>query len=95
MANYIICYDVRAKNHDYRKLYSLLHDWRAAHLQNSVWLAQLRGPAEQIRDILRTHMHRDDTVAVIRLPGDGVVASDWAIFMDRRPGVRWLTEHYG
>jgi CRISPR/Cas system-associated endoribonuclease Cas2 len=94
MPNYLICYDVRSKNHDYKALYACLAQWNAAHLQNSVWLAELKGPCTVVRDILRGHMHADDTVAVVQLPSNGA-PSDWATKHDRVTGVNWLRSHYG
>ena len=94
MPNFLICYDVRAKNHDYKTLYACLNQWKAAHLQNSVWLATLKGPASAVRDILEGHLHKDDTVAVVQMPSDGR-PSDWATKNDRFAGVSWLRAHYG
>jgi CRISPR/Cas system-associated endoribonuclease Cas2 len=89
MAYYLISYDVRAINHDYEPLYKQLGDWRAAHLQNSVWLAELKGPAATIRDILQTHMHSNDTICVIQIFPN----SDWATRNARKTGIDWLTPH--
>jgi CRISPR/Cas system-associated endoribonuclease Cas2 len=94
MPNYMICYDVRAKNHDYKPLYALLNKMGAAHLQNSVWFASVNGPAEGLRDAIHAVMHNDDTIAVVRLPNDAAV-SDWATWIDRQTGVVWLKAHYG
>lgn len=93
MPNYLITYDVRATNHSYQPLYDQLDAWGAAHLQNSVWLATLAGPAETIRDILRAHTHNDDTVAVVQLR-DGIPAQ-WATWKVRQTGVNWLRAKYG
>ncbi len=95
MPNYLICYDVRSKNHDYTALYAALAKAGAAHLQNSVWLADIKGPAAGVRDELRAHMHPDDTIAVIRLPSNSYAQTDWATRHDRVTGVNWLRAHYG
>jgi CRISPR/Cas system-associated endoribonuclease Cas2 len=42
----VITYDVRAKNHEYESLYEQLNEWGAAHLQNSVWLADMNGTTQ-------------------------------------------------
>jgi CRISPR/Cas system-associated endoribonuclease Cas2 len=84
---FIVTYDVRAKNHDYTGLYSLLSQWRAAHLQNSVWLVDLNGSAINIREALKQHMHADDTIAVIQLP---VASCAWATQHVRAEGLDWL-----
>jgi hypothetical protein len=92
MTLFVLTYDVRATNHDYTNLYSLLNSWRAAHLQNSVWLADMNGTAEAIRDAMRTHMHRDDTIGVIQLPASGT--ANWAAINCRPEGATWLKTHY-
>jgi len=92
MPLYVITYDERAKTRNYQPLYDQLNSWGAAHLQNSVWLANLKGPAATIRDLLRAHMHADDTVCVVQLPASG---ADWATHNARPVGVNWLRSHYG
>jgi hypothetical protein len=63
MALYVLTYDERASHqHDYGRLYELLDLWKAAHLQNSVWLVDRSGTAAQVRDAMKTHMHTDDSV---------------------------------
>ena len=89
MTAFVLTYDVRASNHDYTRLYALLTGWNAAHLQNSVWLADLKGPASAIRDLMRTHMHTDDTLSVIQL----AQAPDWATLSVRDTGSQWLKAH--
>ena len=86
MPYYVITYDVRARNHDYTGLNGCMAQWKAAHLQNSVWLADLVGPASTIRDILKFHMHPDDTVCVIQIFQN----SDWATSWARTTGTNWL-----
>ena len=61
MPLFVVTYDVRAKNHDYNALYALLNSWSAAHLQDSVWLADMNGTAAQVRDAMMASMHKDDT----------------------------------
>ena len=91
MALWVLTYDQRATHHDYSRLYELLNSWKAAHLQNSVWLADLNGNATNIRDTMRSHMHQDDTVAVIELPSSG---ANWAAINCRPEGVTWLKNHF-
>ena len=91
MTLYLLSYDVRATNHSYQPLYDQLADWDAAHLQNSVWLANLNGTAAAVRDAMRAHMHADDTVCVIQL-SDG---ADWATVHARKVGVDWLKANLG
>lgn len=92
MTLFVMTYDVRATHHDYTNLYNLLQSWRAAHLQNSVWLADMNGTAEAIRNAMRTHMHQDDTISVIQLPAAG--AGSWAAVNVRPEGMTWLRTHY-
>lgn len=89
MSLYVVTYDVRAKNHDYQPLYDQLNAWRAGHLQNSVWLVDVKGTATQIRDALRAHVHTDDTLCVIQIFPN----SDWATRHARKSGTDWLTPH--
>jgi CRISPR/Cas system-associated endoribonuclease Cas2 len=90
MSLYVIAYDVRAKNHEYQPLYDQLAKWNAAHLQNSVWLANLNGGATTVKDALKAHMHADDTVCVIELPEP---LGDWATSHARKTGNDWLRAH--
>jgi hypothetical protein len=90
MALYIITYDIRTRpGHDYQPLYDLLTAWRAAHLQNSVWLVESNNRASVVRDSLLRHMHRDDTFCVNQIFSN----SDWATWNARREGVDWLKPH--
>lgn len=89
MSLYVITYDVRAKNHDYASLYKTLNGWKAAHLQDSVWLAELQGPTSAIRDFLKAHMHTDDTICVIQIFPN----SDWATQHARPTGNNWMKAH--
>ena len=86
MTYFVLTYDQRATHHDYTRLYALLNSWRAGHLQNSVWLADLSGNAAAIRDTMKGHMHPDDTVSVIQLPTTG---ADWATIHCRLEGTAW------
>lgn len=87
MSYYIITYDQRIAHRDYTPLYNQLNAWRAAHLQDSVWLADLSGGAAAIRDTLLGHMHKDDTVCVIQLAAP---LAEWAVINARPTGLDWL-----
>lgn len=89
MTYYVISYDVRATNHEYQPLYNQLNGWGAAHLQNSIWLANLRGPSQTVRDILRQHMHPNDTICVLPL----AASPDWATISARQTGIDWRKGH--
>jgi CRISPR/Cas system-associated endoribonuclease Cas2 len=87
MALYVVTYDERAKpGHNYKPLYDLLNSWKAAHLQNSVWLASINGKAIDVVNAMLTHMHADDTAAAIEIK----VGSDWATRGVRPEGTAWL-----
>lgn len=88
MAHYLISYDLR-KQRNYQPLYKQLSDWHAQKLLESLWLAELRGPAEAIVNILKTLTDQDDGLAVIEIkPG-----SDWANIRALAPGTQWLRQH--
>jgi hypothetical protein len=90
MTFFVLTYDVRATHHDYSNLYALLNSWRAAHLQNSVWLAVMNGAATAVRDAMKAHMHPDDTVAVIQL----ATGATWATVHTRPEGTAWLKARF-
>jgi hypothetical protein len=56
---YLITYDLRKKR-DYKSLYEALARFKAVSLLESVWLAELRGPAATVRDLLKAEMDGDD-----------------------------------
>ncbi|MGB7101498.1 MAG: hypothetical protein WBD95_22365, partial [Xanthobacteraceae bacterium] len=78
-------------HHDYTNLYSLLNSWRAAHLQNSVWLAELNLGAQATMEAMRAHMHNDDTICVIELPASGAA---WWSANCRQEGINWLKARF-
>ena len=92
MALFVLTYDQRATHHDYSNLYALLNSWNAAHLQNSVWLADLNGTAANIRDAMKSHMHQDDTACVIQLRNQN--DCNWAASNCRPTGTNWLKARY-
>ncbi|MBS0254462.1 MAG: hypothetical protein JSS36_04435 [Proteobacteria bacterium] len=73
---FLITYD----NHpprNYDALYHLMNSWSAVRLAESVWLANLKGPAEAVRDFVQSTMQFNDTVAVIEIkPGSGWATSN-------------------
>ena len=91
MTRFVLTYDQRATHHDYSNLYALLNSWQAAHLQNSVWLADMNATAQAVRDAMRAHMHSDDTVSVIEIPTTG---ANWAAVHCRPEGVKWLKARF-
>ena len=71
---YLITYD----NHpprDYTAVWKLMASWGAVRLSESVWLANLKGPAPTVRDIVLSTMQANDLVTVVELKQ----GADWAI----------------
>lgn len=84
----MISYDLHNRR-VYTKLYELLAAWKAQRLLESLWLAELRGPADVLRQMLIGTLDIDDAVAVIELK----VGSQWATTRGQQPGVNWLALH--
>lgn len=86
MAQFLITYD----NHpprNYASLYDLMKAWQAVRLADSVWLANLRGPADAVRDLVQKRLQWNDSIAVIELkPG-----SDWATSHIKPSANNWLS----
>ncbi len=88
MSLYLISYDLHRKR-DYPKLYEALEYWHSTRLLESVWLAELAGPASAIRDILQGYIDGDDSLAVIEL-GPRI---EWATILVEPAGGDWLLRH--
>ena len=85
MGLYLISYDLK-KVKNYPELYKCLNSWNAERLLESLWLANLKGPTEAIRNILIGHIDNDDELVIIELP-PGI---DWTTLRARTPGVALL-----
>lgn len=85
MPSYLITYDLR-KERNYRKLYECLEQWKAVALLESVWLADLKGPASEVRRILQSHMDHNDGLAVLELKSQ----FDWATYKVPALASGWL-----
>jgi hypothetical protein len=85
MALYLITYDLR-KRRDYPPLYEALARLKATRLLQSVWLADLVGPASVVRDLLTPYLDADDGIAVIELKS----TAQWATLRVNPSGLRWL-----
>jgi len=70
---YLITYDLH-KRRNYAPLYTLMASWNAVRLTESLWLANLIGPAETVRNIVAGTLDNDDTVAVLEVKQ----GTDWA-----------------
>ncbi len=85
---YLITYDLHNRR-DYRALYALMAQWRAVRLTESLWLANLQGPAAAVRNVVLSRLDSDDTVAVVQLkPG-----SDWATMRAKPAANNWLSSY--
>lgn len=69
MSLYLITYDLRQPGRNYKPLYDLLNQWQAKKVAESVWIADLKGPASAIRDLLQETMDANDRVVVLALVG--------------------------
>lgn len=88
MALYMISYDLHL-HRDYQPVYELMAEWQARRLLESLWLAELRGPAETVRDILAQRLDADDSIAVIEIkPG-----AQWGSRLAQPDGIAWLRHH--
>lgn len=83
---FLITYDNRAPR-IYEPLYRLMGAWHAVRLADSVWLANLIGPAPEIRRLVLSTLQWNDGIAVIELkPG-----SDWAVQGLPPAAANWLS----
>lgn len=88
MPMFVISYDLR-KVRNYQALYDVFAQWKAVRLLESLWLADLTGPAATIAQLLKAQMDTDDGVAVIELsPGFA-----WATQGVLPAGLQWLKQH--
>jgi hypothetical protein len=85
---YLITYDLH-RTRNYQRLYTLMANWNAVRLTESLWMANLKGPADAIRTFVAAAVDNDDTVAVIQLtPG-----ADWATLRVKPAASQWLSTH--
>jgi hypothetical protein len=89
MAQFLITYDNKPPR-NYSPLYQLMASWGAVRLSESVWLANLNGPAGVVRDIVRSKMQLNDVVTVVELKK----GSDWAVSPATNPAASaWLSRN--
>ncbi|MFA8389051.1 hypothetical protein ACEPUD_02875 [Burkholderia ubonensis] len=87
MNTFIVGYDLTRKgSHDYTNLietlkHSFVNWW---HHLDSTWVIVTSKSAQQVRDILRAHMHPDDELLVVQSNGTGA----WTGF--KQAGSDWL-----
>jgi hypothetical protein len=59
MAVFIVSYDLRKPDFDYKPLYAALDKIGAKHVQDSVWGVNSTSTAEVVFDYLWQHMHNE------------------------------------
>lgn len=71
MATYFISYDLHHEDeHDYKALYKALETHNAIRVLESVWcLKAANTDASEIRDIIRRHLHKRDSILVVKAAG--------------------------
>lgn len=71
MAVFLISYDLRKPDFDYQPLYDVLVQWKAKHIQDSVWGLNTHWSAEKVFDLLWKHMHSEkDRLFVVTFDKD-------------------------
>lgn len=88
MAQFLITYDNKPPR-NYTALYQLMKSWNAVRLADSVWLANLQGPAPVIRDIVIGKLQFNDLVAVVELKH----GADWATIHASPTATAWLSNN--
>lgn len=86
MNKYLITYDLH-KIRDYTRLYEILEKWRAVRMTESCWLAELKGPAHTVRDLIRSVLDEDDSIVVLTL----IPGTEWATANASRSAANWLS----
>ncbi len=86
MTRYFLNYTLHNRR-DYKGLWRLLAGWSAIRLTDSLWLANLNGPAEVIRDIMLAQLDTDDTIAVVEIK----TGADWATMRVPPAANAWLS----
>jgi hypothetical protein len=88
MALYVVSYD-QHRDRDYTPIWTLLHQWDAQRILESVWLVAINATVGAVRDALRAKTRNEDSLMVIELqPGN-----QWATYNAQINGVDWLTNH--
>jgi hypothetical protein len=60
MAIFIISYDLRKPDFDYKPLYDALDTFKAKHIQDSVWGINTASSANVVYKYLRQHIHNEE-----------------------------------
>jgi hypothetical protein len=89
MPLFLISYDEHPSR-DYTECYKLMANWNAKRLLQSVWLAELTGPAEAIRNIVSSAFAGSASVAIIELFANADWATSKGVYNE---GGKWLQAH--
>jgi hypothetical protein len=82
MAVFLISYDLRKPDYDYKPLYDALAKVEAKHVQDSVWGLRTTSTAEVVFDYFWQHMHNEkDRLFVVPFDKDLAYKSKNAITM--------------
>jgi hypothetical protein len=85
---YVISYD-QHRDRDYTPIWTILGQWGAQRILESVWFVTINATVGQIREALRAKTRNEDSLMIIELqPG-----SQWATYNAQAGGVNWLTDH--
>jgi len=74
MAVYIVTYELRKPNKDYKSLYEYLKTYTHCHSSTSCWFIDTNRTSVQVRDAVLAHIDGNDSFFVARLH------QDWASF---------------
>ena len=88
VALYLISYNP-ARFSDARRLHQALRLWTAKRVMKSVWLAELVGPAEKVRNLLLGSIDDRDSLTVIEIEP----TAEWAVHHAEPEGLDWLHRH--
>jgi hypothetical protein len=70
MATFLVSYDLRNPDFDYKPLHMALAAIKANHVQDSVWGVKTKSSAEVVFDYLWRHMHSErDRLFVVTFEG--------------------------
>ena len=90
MALFLITYDLKAPGRNYDRLHQLLGTtWQGKRIAESVWLAELKGPAPAVRDLVQSMTDANDRLVVIELGR----SFDWAATRALAAGVGMLKKY--
>jgi len=85
MAKFLVSYD-QHRDRDYTRIWTLLRQWGAKRILESLWLVDLNSPSAEAREAIRAVTNDEDSILVIQLtPG-----AEWSSYAAQAEGVAWL-----